>query len=71
MKLPVISGKKLIKILIKNGYYIRSQRGSHVHLRHPWRPPLTIPIHKEISRGTLRAIIRQSGLTKKEFLDLL
>ncbi len=71
MKLPVISGKKLVKVLVKEGYYIRDQKGSHIHLRHPWRTSLTIPSHKEISRGTLRAIIKQSGLSKKEFLELL
>jgi len=52
-------------------YYIRSQQGSHVHLRHPIKPPLTIPNHKEIARGTLRAIIRQAGLTLDQIVDLL
>lgn len=70
-KLPVISASNLIKALLKLGYYIRSQQGSHVHLRHPIKPPLTIPNHKEIARGTLRAIIRQEGLTLDQVLDLL
>lgn len=34
-RLPVISGKALIKILMKSGYYVRDQEGSHIHLRHP------------------------------------
>lgn len=71
MKLPVISGQQLIKVFIKQGYYIRSQKGSHIHLRHPYKPALTIPNHKEIARGTLRTIIKQSGLTIEEFLELL
>jgi predicted RNA binding protein YcfA (HicA-like mRNA interferase family) len=54
-KLPVVSGARLIKAFGKIGYYIRSQQGSHVHLRHPIHPPLTIPNHREIARGTLRA----------------
>ena len=70
-KLPVISGKKLIKVLTKLGYYVRDQKGSHVHLRHPIRKSLTIPAHKTIARGTLRAIIRDADLTVKEFLKLL
>lgn len=70
-KLPVISGKKLIKILTKLGYYVRDQKGSHVHLRHPIRKPLTVPAHKTIARGTLRAIISDADLTVKEFLKLL
>jgi hypothetical protein len=46
-------------------------KGSHVHLRHPVRPPLTIPAHKEMARGTLRAIIKQAGFSLDEFLKLL
>jgi predicted RNA binding protein YcfA (HicA-like mRNA interferase family) len=52
-KLPVISGKKLVKVLTKLGYYVRDQKGSHIHLRHPIRKPLTVPAHKIIARGTL------------------
>ncbi|MBI4430625.1 MAG: type II toxin-antitoxin system HicA family toxin [Candidatus Omnitrophica bacterium] len=70
-KLPVVSGQKVIKALQTLGYTIRSQEGSHVHLRHPGRPPLTIPNHKEIARGTLRAIIRQANLSVEEFIRLL
>jgi predicted RNA binding protein YcfA (HicA-like mRNA interferase family) len=70
-KLPVISGKELIKVLMKIGYYVRDQKGSHIHLRHPIRKPLTVPAHKTIARGTLRAIIRDSDLTVDEFLQIL
>jgi predicted RNA binding protein YcfA (HicA-like mRNA interferase family) len=70
-KLPVISGRQLIKTFGKIGSYVRAQQGSHVHLRHPVRPPLTIPAHKEIARGTLRAIIRQAGFSLDEFTALL
>ncbi|MCD6414445.1 MAG: type II toxin-antitoxin system HicA family toxin [Candidatus Diapherotrites archaeon] len=62
MKLPVLSGKELIKILKKHGYYIRSQKGSHVHLRHPTKQPLTIPNHKIIKKGTLKHILHQANL---------
>ena len=71
MKLLVVSGKDVIKALSKIGYYVRDQKGSHVHLRHPYRKPLTVPDHPEIARGTLRAIIKEAGLTVEEFLDLL
>jgi predicted RNA binding protein YcfA (HicA-like mRNA interferase family) len=71
LKLPVVSGQQLIKAFSKLGYYVRGQQGSHVHLRHPVHPPLTIPTHKEIARGTLRAIIRQAGFSIDDFIDLL
>lgn len=70
-KLPVISGKEAIKALVKLGYYVRNRESSHIHLRHSFRHPLTIPDHKEIARGTLRAIIRAAGLTVEEFSQLL
>jgi predicted RNA binding protein YcfA (HicA-like mRNA interferase family) len=70
-KLPVVSGKQLLKALMKIGYYVRDRESSHMHLRHATKPPLTIPDHKEIARGTLRAIIRQAQLTTEECEDLL
>jgi len=49
-----------------------SPRGSHIMLIRRTPPAqTTIPNHKELDRGTLRAIIRQTGLTVEEFLALL
>ena len=71
-ELPTISGIELIKIFSKIGYEVDHQTGSHFILRQPKEPyrRLTIPNHKIIAKGTLRAIIRESGLTKNEFLEL-
>lgn len=71
-KLPRISGRELVKILAKIGYSVDHQTGSHIILRHIKEPHrrLTVPNHKELDTGTLRAIIRQTGLTREEFLDL-
>ncbi len=68
MKLPVLSGIEVIKILQKHGYYIHDQKGSHIHLRHATKPPLTVPNHKEVSRGTLKAIIEAAGLAREDFV---
>ena len=70
-RLPVLSGRDVIRALSRIGYYVRDQKGSHVHLRHPTRPPLTVPNHPEVARGTLRGILRSAGLTVEEFLGLL
>jgi len=73
-KLPTsVSGRKIIKLLQKFGYEIDHQTGSHIILRQAEVPHrrLTIPNHKTISTGTLRAIIRQAGLTREEFLEKL
>jgi predicted RNA binding protein YcfA (HicA-like mRNA interferase family) len=71
-KLPVVSGKKLCKILEKIGYLVDHQTGSHIILRQESAPyrRLTVPDHKEIAKGTLRSIIRQAGLTIDEFKQL-
>lgn len=63
-KLPRISGKTCIKALTKAGFFIRRQEGSHIILRRdePFSQ-LVVPNHKELDRGILRAIIRQSGLS--------
>ncbi|MEW5937553.1 MAG: type II toxin-antitoxin system HicA family toxin [Candidatus Thermoplasmatota archaeon] len=70
-KLPLVSGKELVKALCRFGYYVRDQKGSHIHLRHPCRIPLTIPNHDEISRGTLKAILRDAGISTEELLEVL
>ncbi len=72
-KLPIISGLKIIKALTKLGYGIDHQTGSHVILRQNKEPyrRLTVPNHKEVAKGTLRAIIRQAGLTREEFMGLV
>ena len=70
-KLPVLSAKELIKILTKLGYYPIRQKGSHITLSSSNYPQITVPFHKEIARGTLRAIIREIGLTREQFMKLL
>jgi predicted RNA binding protein YcfA (HicA-like mRNA interferase family) len=72
-KLPVVSGTKVVKALAKVGYRPDHQTGSHIILRHEEEPHrrLTVPNHKEVARGTLRAIIGDAGLTVEEFLELL
>ncbi|MEK6903712.1 MAG: type II toxin-antitoxin system HicA family toxin [Nanoarchaeota archaeon] len=73
-KLPTnISGLEIIKALKKLGYEVDHQTGSHIILRqntYPFRR-LTVPNHKPVAQGTLRAIIREAGLSRNEFLNLL
>jgi predicted RNA binding protein YcfA (HicA-like mRNA interferase family) len=72
-KLPIISGQKVIKAIVKLGYEIDHQTGSHIILRQKEEPNrrLTVPNHRRVAKGTLRAIIRQAGLTREEFMELL
>ena len=71
-KLPVVSGAQCVKALEKAGFVVYRQRGSHITLvRTEPRAQTTVPNHKELDRGTLRAIIRQAGLSVDEFIALL
>lgn len=71
-KLPVISGRTCVKALEKVGYYVKRQVGSHIILRrdNPFSQ-IVVPDHKELDRGTLRAIIRETGLSVESFKELL
>ena len=73
MKLPVISGSDAVKAFRKVGYEFDQQHGSHIILRHAYPPyrRLSVPNHKELAKGTLRALIREAGLTVEEFAGLL
>ncbi|MBI4443123.1 MAG: type II toxin-antitoxin system HicA family toxin [Acidobacteria bacterium] len=71
-KLPRLSGWECVKALEKVGFRLKRQEGSHMVLRRD--SPFTqvvVPDHKELDRGTLRAIIRQAGLSVNEFIQLL
>ncbi len=72
-KLPLVSGRQAVAALRRTGYEVDHQTGSHVILRHTSAPyrRLTVPNHREIAKGTLRAILREAGLTVDEFLALL
>ncbi len=61
-----------MKALQKAGFTFKRQHGSHIVLRrdNPFCQ-VVVPDHKELDRGTLRAIIRQAGLRVDEFLNFL
>ena len=60
-----------MKAFSKIGYQIDHQTGSHIILRHPNRRRLTVPNHQVLAKGTLCSLIREAGLTKDEFIDLM
>lgn len=72
-KLPVVSGREVVRAFERIGYMQDHQTGSHIILRHgdPPHRRLTVPDHKELAKGTLRSLIREAGLTVEEFRELL
>lgn len=76
-KLPTISANKLIRKLLKAGFQDAPKRGKGSHralVRHDkeGKPHLVIiPMRDPIPKGTLLSIIRQSGLSREEFIKLI
>ncbi|MBN1695416.1 type II toxin-antitoxin system HicA family toxin [candidate division WOR-3 bacterium] len=71
-KLPKISGQECVKALLKMGFYFKRQHGSHIILRkdNPFAQ-VVVPNHKELDRGTLRAILRQADIGIEDFKKFL
>jgi predicted RNA binding protein YcfA (HicA-like mRNA interferase family) len=71
-RLANISGKEAVKAFEKAGWSRVGQVGSHVVMSKPGvRANLSVPQHRELSIGTLRALIRAAGLRVDEFLSFL
>jgi predicted RNA binding protein YcfA (HicA-like mRNA interferase family) len=70
-KLPIVSGKQVLKMAQKLGFEIKRQRGSHLILRNKENKRLVIPLHKTLKPGTLLQIIKTLGISKEEFEKLL
>ncbi len=71
-KLANISGREAVAAFERAGWRRIGQVGSHVVLVKPGeRANLSVRQHKELSLGTLRALIRHASLTVDEFLALL
>ena len=70
-KVPILSGKEIIKILSKIGFEEVRQKGSHVILK---KRTLTgdlgcvVPLHKQVAIGTLRGILKQANVSQEEFM---
>jgi predicted RNA binding protein YcfA (HicA-like mRNA interferase family) len=68
--LPVLSGRKTVRVFEKLGWQAARQRGSHiVMVKDGEIATLSIPDHKEIAKGTLRSLIRAAGIIVEEFVS--
>ena len=69
---PVISGRRLVKVLEAEGWEVTRQRGSHVRLRKDGRRlALVVPLHRELKKGTVAGILRDAGLRPEDLRRLL
>jgi len=72
--IPVLKSKELLKILLKAGFKVIRQSGSHIRLVLPGNPTrqTTIPIHNaDIPKSLLSAILKQAKISVKDLLKLL
>jgi predicted RNA binding protein YcfA (HicA-like mRNA interferase family) len=73
--LPLLKPRLILRALLRAGFYVHHQSGSHAQLRHLIKTHLrvTVPRHDrfDIPRQVLRSILRQAELSVEEFLELL
>ena len=69
-EMPILSGREVVRAFAQDGWEMVRQRGSHMVLVKPGHmATLSVPDHREIAKGTLRSLIRSSGLTVDEFIE--
>lgn len=70
--IPVLSGRDVVRAFCNGGWQVARQRGSHIILvKEGSIATLSIPDHREVAKGTLRGLVRVSGLTVEQFLELV
>ncbi|MFH0986561.1 MAG: type II toxin-antitoxin system HicA family toxin [Candidatus Micrarchaeota archaeon] len=75
MKLPIVSGKDVAKVLLKEGFILKKQKGSRMHFIKEQESKLLhvdVPIHgnKDLNTTVLMSIMRQSGYSRDDFIKL-
>ena len=67
--LPTLSGRKTVRVFESLGWEVARQRGSHIVLvKEGSSATLSVPDHRTVAKGTLRALIRDADLTLSEFV---
>jgi len=72
-KLPSLTPQKIIKVLEKEGFVLDRVKGSHhIYYNHITKKRVIVSFHKkELPKGTLLEILKQSGISKEDLKDLL
>ena len=71
MRVPILSGRAIVKALAKVGYCEVRQRGSPIRLSCAGKRSITVPDHKVVGRGLLKKILSDAELSAKDFMNLL
>jgi len=71
-KLPLLSGREVVKVFERLGWEVARQRGSHIILvKEGHIATLSVPDHREVARGTLRSLISRADIPVEEFLSAM
>ena len=71
MKLPLLSGRKVLAALQRLGFVEIHRKGSHVKMEHEDGRRIVFPFHDEVDRFTLKGALRDASVDVEEFLDCL
>lgn len=72
--MPIVSGLDIVKVLSRIGYFHKRTSGSHAILQKETdfgKITIPVPLHRELAKGTLKSIMRQSGLKLEDLIKLL
>ena len=71
-RLAQLTGERLVRALVRLGWTVARQSGSHVILTCPGRNPVTVPVHRgrTLKEGTARGIIKSAGLTEAQLFKV-
>ncbi|MGI8441055.1 MAG: type II toxin-antitoxin system HicA family toxin [Thermoleophilaceae bacterium] len=72
-RLPTVRPRQLIRVLEQKGWRLQRTKGSHHHFVHPDNPKIaSVPVHaKDLKRGLLSGLLKDTGISREEFLRLL
>ena len=71
MKLPLLSGRQVVRTLERLGFVEVHRKGSHIKMRHADGRMIVFPFHDEIDRFTLKGALRDAEINIDDFLDLI
>ena len=72
-KLQSLTPQKIVKVLEKKAFVLDRVKGTHhIYYNLETKRRVVVPIHKrDLPKGTLFEILKQSGISKEELRDIL
>jgi predicted RNA binding protein YcfA (HicA-like mRNA interferase family) len=71
VKLPLLSGRRILSALERLGFVEIHRKGSHVKMRHPDGRIIVFPYHDEVDRSTLKGALKDAEINLEQFLRAL